>query len=177
MKPLVVLLLLLAALASTYGRVGQRRTVAGGLTPVDFENDSNRDHIEELTNFAMAQINARTNSLYGHSVIRIRRVYSQIVAGVMYHITFYSGQSTCRNLGVSTEVFVSALLDLAPEFFQDPQQRQTPTLERCPLSASENARFQLCTAKVFEQPWLNNTELSDFKCSPVSRETALTPDV
>lgn len=125
--------------------------LAGGLTRVDLTNPERRTKFYDLANFALQEINgSRSNSLYRQSLIQVQKAFTQVVAGIMYHITLTSGQSTCRN----TPENLAAMVDT------------------CPLSNDPSASYQQCTVKVLEQAWRHIKKVSSVECSAVDKSTA-----
>lgn len=74
--------------------------IAGGLTPVDLKDEEQRKKFTGLAQVGLNEINRQSNSLFRQNLIQVVKAYNQIVAGVLYHIVFTTGQSTCRNTPV-----------------------------------------------------------------------------
>jgi len=96
--------------------------------------------------------NKKSNSAYRQGLVRIKEVKSQVVAGEMFYITFYTGQTTCKNDKAAS----------APK--------------NCPLAKGGDAdnSFQLCEAEIWEKPWQNFRELQQMHCKKATRQEAQT---
>uniref|UniRef100_G3MTA4 Cystatin domain-containing protein n=1 Tax=Amblyomma maculatum TaxID=34609 RepID=G3MTA4_AMBMU len=75
------------------------------------------------------------------TVSNLTEVYTQVVAGVNYKLTFTTAPSNCT---VGQDAYSAQL---------------------CVPVAEVNGR---CTAVVYEVPWANTTGLTSYTCSPVS---------
>lgn len=75
--------------------------IVGGVTPLDLTNLDNLAKVQNLTDFSVKMLNAKSNELYHSSRIRIVDASRQLVAGLKYKITFYMGQTECAKNRVS----------------------------------------------------------------------------
>lgn len=82
-----------------------REPIAGGRRSMNLNDPEVRAKVDNLAAFGLQQINAQSNSLYRQTLLQVTDAQSQVVAGILYHITFKSGQSTCRNTPVSYKLF------------------------------------------------------------------------
>lgn len=73
----------------------------GGAMTLDLTNLDNLQKVQQLTDFSVKSINAKSNDLYHHSRIRILGASRQLVAGLKYNITFTMGQTECAKNRVS----------------------------------------------------------------------------
>lgn len=85
--------------------------IGGGLNPMDLSNPKTRSTAEDLAQFAVNEINREPSRAFRQNLIQVVKAYKQVVAGLLYHITFVMGQSTCPNTPVSL-----FLLSLSQEF-------------------------------------------------------------
>ncbi|KAJ6217380.1 hypothetical protein RDWZM_008537 [Blomia tropicalis] len=82
------------------------------------------------------KMEAYFDSPYVHRIGRIRRAYSQIVAGIKYHIILNVYQTSCLKSNVNNNV-------------------------RCPVT-----KTNACEAQIWVQSWLDYVELMNFSCKP-----------
>nr|CAD7396221.1 unnamed protein product [Timema poppensis] len=110
--------------------------IPGGLTLIS-TNDPN---VQEAAGFALSELDHITNSANSQCLVRIKRVHSQVVSGLKYHITLEVGESNSKKNVTSEE----------------------------PCQLKPNAPTQECEVVVWSQPWLNRTELTESSCGPAN---------
>lgn len=93
------------------------------------------ERYNKLAHFALAkQVEGRE---FFDTLLEITAVETQLVAGTNYRITFKTAESTCRVT-------------------------DTYTREVC-LPKTQQVK-DICTAQIYEVPWLNTTSLTSFTC-------------
>lgn len=97
--------------------------MAGGHTAVDVADAG----VQAAALCAVADLNARSNSMYQTELVAVLSATRQVVAGTRYELVLAAGLSQCRNNG--------AALDLA----------------QCPVAAEAVGQY---TTSVLVQPWL-----------------------
>ncbi|KAK8777939.1 hypothetical protein V5799_020720 [Amblyomma americanum] len=90
----------------------------------------------QLAHFAIAQ--ETTGLTYYHTVLRLLKVETQIVAGVNYKLIFETAPTNCK---VSDGPYSS---------------------ERC--QPTSNQASAACTAIIYERPWDNFKAVTSFRC-------------
>ncbi|KAM9365190.1 cystatin-like [Pholidichthys leucotaenia] len=97
--------------------------------------DVNSERAQSMVNFAIAEHNRRSNDLFFKRVVEVVKVESQVVSGIMYHITAKMGKTTCAKNHVH---------------------------ELCGFSPNEEPF--LCTFEVWSRPWMNELTLNKETC-------------
>uniref|UniRef100_A0A131Z3U1 Cystatin n=1 Tax=Rhipicephalus appendiculatus TaxID=34631 RepID=A0A131Z3U1_RHIAP len=108
-------------------------SLIGGWTE---QNPSSNPKYLQLAHFAIAQ---QTTGLTNyHTVLRLLKVETQIVAGIKYKVTFETAPSNCT---IADGPYSSELCK--------------------PTTTQASAA---CTAIIYERPWENYRELTSFRC-------------
>lgn len=106
--------------------------------------DVDDSYVKELAAFALSEMDRETESAYQRKVIRITEARKQLVAGTLMHLKLELGLTSC----------VKGQMDA----------------KNCMLSNEEK---EVCSVKVWDQPWLNKKEVQDVQCgNSRSRRTA-----
>nr|CAD7440070.1 unnamed protein product [Timema bartmani] len=114
------------------GNVG----IPGGLTLISTDDPN----VQEAASFALSELDHITNSANTQCLVKIKRVHSQVVSGLKYHITLEVGESNSKKNVTSEE----------------------------PCQLKPNTPTQECEVVVWSQPWLNRTELTESSCGPAN---------
>ncbi|KAM9477730.1 cystatin-like [Clarias gariepinus] len=108
--------------------------IVGGLEDADI----NDPDIKQALQFAVAEYNVKSNSIYTSKVIRVISAQKQIVSGIKYIITVKMATTSCK---------------------------KTLAKKKCPVhSKSAIAKPRTCEFAVWSQPWLNRMELVENTC-------------
>nr|CAD7425771.1 unnamed protein product [Timema monikensis] len=110
--------------------------IPGGLTLISTDDPN----VQEAASFALLELDHVTNSANSQCLVKIKRVHSQVVSGLKYHITLEVGESNSKKNVTSEE----------------------------PCQLKPNAPTQECKVVVWSQPWLNRTELTESSCGPAN---------
>ncbi|CDW53791.1 Cystatin domain containing protein [Trichuris trichiura] len=111
--------------------------------------DPASEEAKEVAHKSLADRNTKSNSAYHDMLIKIVEASSQVVSGMNYKLIAYIGPSKC------------AKKDVKPEDVHS----------KCQLNDGNSA--EKCTIKVYEQPWTNTFEVTEFSCKPATRREAL----
>ncbi|KAG8263586.1 hypothetical protein J6590_029064 [Homalodisca vitripennis] len=114
----------------------QRRVMVGGLTPAN-PNDAN---VKEAANFAVSEVDRRSNSLFSSKLLVVKEAKTQVVAGVNYHLKLQLVESNCR--------------------------KGSAVNSACSPAAGKVV--QECDMVVYDRPWDKHRELISVRCSPVA---------
>ncbi|XP_046658469.1 uncharacterized protein LOC124352819 isoform X2 [Homalodisca vitripennis] len=114
----------------------QRRVMVGGLTPAN-PNDAN---VKEAANFAVSEVDRRSNSLFSSKLLVVKEAKTQVVAGVNYHLKLQLVESNCR--------------------------KGSAVNSACSPAAGKVV--QECDVVVYDRPWDKHRELISVRCSPVA---------
>ncbi|GLH11267.1 Cathepsin L [Gryllus bimaculatus] len=106
--------------------------------------DVNDSRIREMADFVLTNLDASSNSPYKHHLIEITNATTQVVSGTLTRLTLRLGHSTCRK-------------------------GHDGDSSSCTLQ--ENSVQKQCTAKIWDQPWLQKRELQSVQCSEISGST------
>jgi len=126
--------------------------MTGGISPMDLTNLDNLAKVQNLSDFSIKMLNAKSNDMFHSSRIRVVDATRQLVAGLKYKITFYMGQTECAKNRVRHEEL---------------------TQSRCPISDKTEAKFNKCTVTVWEKPWEKYVGMFDDHCDAVPRQEAM----
>jgi len=102
--------------------------------------------VQNMTQFAMTQLNSGWSSPNYHRTLCVHRAQSQVVAGIKWYLTLTIGETTC-----SKQKHGSALLG-------------STDLAKCPLSASSTP-FK-CEVEILSQPWTGVEATLIKSCQP-----------
>ncbi|XP_064602500.1 cathepsin L-like [Liolophura sinensis] len=110
--------------------------------PLGSESENLEDEdVKNAVNFAVEELNKKSNSLFRANLIELQHAKKQVVAGLKYRLTFLLGDTVCRN---------------------NPSKSGTD-LQACPLS--DPHRTQVCHATVWYKAWETpQYKLLDSKC-------------
>ncbi|XP_072102082.1 cystatin-2-like [Mobula birostris] len=129
---LVVLVLMLTA-----AEVGET-SMPGGLSPVATDDPG----VLNATRVAEEDFNRRSNDLFHTAVSNVISAQTQVVAGLMYHLSLVLRTTVCR--------------------------KAEPRLENCPFHQDpQYAKRTTCTYKVWYRPWIGRMEAHSAECSGV----------
>jgi hypothetical protein len=118
--------------------------ILGGQTAAD---SSDPDVQSLLWNYIVKRYNSESNSIV-YSVPDMVTVKRQVVAGTLYTFNVQMRESTCSKYQVGLDLYV-----LTANGSCEP---------------SNGGRTDQCTVKIVEQLWLNRTEITNYKCNPLS---------
>ncbi|XP_035256107.1 cystatin C (amyloid angiopathy and cerebral hemorrhage) [Anguilla anguilla] len=131
-KITVPLLALFLAVASV--SVGGAQLVGG-----NSKADLNAQPVKDALQFAVVQVNLKSNALFVSKVTRIIKAQQQVVAGVLYTFTVEMARTSCRKGGEEENCAV----------------HEDPAI----------AKPGECTFKVWSRPWLNEMMLKENTCT------------
>lgn len=107
--------------------------------------DTNSKGIQDAANFAVAEINAQSNSMYRRMLLDISHVKKQTVAGTKYKMVIVMAYSQCRN---------------TPE-------KAGVSSDECPANSETSHE---CSVEVLDQVWMpERFTLLSFKCTPAPK--------
>uniref|UniRef100_A0A1W7RAN6 Cystatin n=1 Tax=Hadrurus spadix TaxID=141984 RepID=A0A1W7RAN6_9SCOR len=100
---------------------------------------------KKLAVYSTKHISFASNSIFHGKLIEILDAKEQIVAGSNYELIINIGETVCRKNNTSFE-----------------------EAQNCSLQIS--GYFLTCVAYVWERLWLHSTEVTKFRCSPISSD-------
>lgn len=109
--------------------------MAGGHQKMDVNDAELLKTLVEIT----PQVNDKLASTFFYRIGKVLSAESQVVSGVMYYVSFELGQTQC---------------------FKSKVTKDTNVLTEC----SEFSNVQVCTAKIWSQPWLHHLEVTEVNC-------------
>ncbi|KAF4518146.1 hypothetical protein B566_EDAN008848 [Ephemera danica] len=115
---------------------GKRDTLLGGRHAANIADP----YIQEVSQFALSELDHSSNSLYTRQVVRIVSAETQVVAGTLIHLTLELAYSNCSK-GAETNV-------------------------NCSLQ--DNLDRERCTLSVWDRPWLKKRHLQNPSCTTIS---------
>ncbi|GLH11269.1 Putative cysteine proteinase CG12163 [Gryllus bimaculatus] len=118
------------------GKHRQKRSgIPGGANPVDV----NDEYVINITRYALTELDQISSTPYRQEVVRIISATSQVVAGRIVNVTFELGPTNClkSNNGAQSN-------------------------ETCEVQSG--ADTQVCSIRVWDQPWLQKREIVETKC-------------
>ncbi|XP_054266042.1 uncharacterized protein LOC128988613 isoform X1 [Macrosteles quadrilineatus] len=114
----------------------RRRALLGGKTPADV----NDERVREMAQFAVAQLDAQSNSLNSQKLVEIKEAQTQVVAGSNYYLKLQLVETNCR--------------------------KGSETNEAC--SSSSNKPVQECDVVVYDRPWDKHREMTSANCKTLT---------
>ncbi|XP_064603369.1 uncharacterized protein LOC135468846 [Liolophura sinensis] len=113
----------------------RRKSLVGGVTAISTDSAE----VLNAAQFAVTSLNARSNSMFASSLVKVNSATSQVVAGVKYNLEIVVGQTTCRN-------------------------EQSVDLTHCAMDA--NSQSKVCQISVLWQAWRKPqyTLVDDIQC-------------
>ncbi|XP_054266067.1 uncharacterized protein LOC128988613 isoform X4 [Macrosteles quadrilineatus] len=114
----------------------EKRALLGGKTPADV----NDERVREMAQFAVAQLDAQSNSLNSQKLVEIKEAQTQVVAGSNYYLKLQLVETNCR--------------------------KGSETNEAC--SSSSNKPVQECDVVVYDRPWDKHREMTSANCKTLT---------
>ncbi|XP_062892213.1 cystatin-like [Mobula hypostoma] len=111
----------------------------GGLQPVPVDDPE----VVNATRVAEEDFNRRSNDLFYSAVSDVISAQTQVVSGIMYHLTLELRTTVCRKSSVSQNC----------PFHEDPQY----------------AKKMTCNFKVWDQPWVGPMRVFEHRCSRTAK--------
>lgn len=100
--------------------------------------DVNNSGVKNVTAFAVAELDKQSNSQFKRKPVKILDAKTQVVAGILYHLTVETGETKCLKEAVDSA-------------------------DQCDLK--EDSENHICKVKVLVQAWANHRELTSSQCS------------
>ncbi|XP_072102083.1 cystatin-like [Mobula birostris] len=115
--------------------LGVEAVKLGGLSPVPTDDPG----VLNATRVAEEDFNRRSNDLFHTAVSNVISAQTQVVSGLMYHLTLELRTTVCRKSSASRNC----------PFHEDPQY----------------AKKMTCNVKVWDQPWAGPMRVFEQRCS------------
>ncbi|XP_066535768.1 cystatin-like [Hoplias malabaricus] len=126
-KMVVMILALSLATVNSY--------IAGGVIDADI----NAPEVQEALQFAIAEYNRVTNSMWVSQVSKVIQVQQQVVSGIKYIFNVEMARTSCK--------------------------KGEEPMEACEVHSDPNiAQVDVCRLVVWSQPWLNSNKLVENTC-------------
>ena len=101
--------------------------------------DENEPEALQALDFGIRSLNEKSNDLFEQKLVKVEKVFRQIVAGLNYSFEFTMGRSNCTKI-------------------------QSVSSTNC--GVNENSKLVSCKISVWDQPWLQESryKLTRFDC-------------
>ncbi|XP_047114258.1 uncharacterized protein LOC124794718 isoform X1 [Schistocerca piceifrons] len=111
------------------------RMLVGAPGNIDVDNSE----VKSATAFAVSELDKESNSQFKRKPVKVLDAKAQVVAGILYHLTVETGETTCLK-------------------------EADDNADECDLK--EDSVNHICKVKVLVQAWANHRELTSSQCSP-----------